>query len=376
VSLGQIVVAELALAAVAVSVGGPLVVLGVVALVAIGVLALTFWRSGGRWLYEVAVLRRALAARRRDAAAARAEALAGGDPRRAALATVVPGLTVHGVTDRGQRVAVGTDAGGWFAVLEIAAPEGVGVDGVPPLPLAELARALEEGGVGVTGLQIVTHTVPVTGAGLDERSPCMASYRQLAGDRYGTLPAHRYTWLAVRLDAAAGAAAAEPRGGGPEGVDRALVASVGRLGKVLGAAGVRFRPLDVADLLDALTLSCGLGAGATADERWDGVWVGGVAHVTWTVASWPPQRHDEPGLLSRLSRVRVAPTSVSLTLGEPAGGRVSLRALVRIAAPEAHLAAAVTAFEDSATEAGARLRRLDGEQVTGLYATAPTGGGI
>jgi type VII secretion protein EccE len=273
-------------------------------------------------------------------------------------------------------MAVGTDAGGWFVVLEIAAPEGVGVGAVPPLPLAALARALAEGGVGLSGLQVVTHTVPVTGAGLDERSPCMASYRQLAGDRYGTLPAHRYTWLALRLDAAAGAAAAEPRGGGPEGVDRALVASVARIGKVLSAAGLRHRALDVADLLDALALSCGLGVGAAVEERWEGVAFDGTVHVTWALASWPEQTRDDPGLLSRLSRLRAAPTSVSLTIGEPDDDRVSLRALVRISAPPAGVAAAVTAFEEGAATAGARLQRLDGEQAAGLYATAPTGGGM
>jgi type VII secretion protein EccE len=273
-------------------------------------------------------------------------------------------------------MAVGTDAGGWFVVLEIAAPEGVGVGDVPPLPLGALAHALADGGVGLSGLQVVTHTVPVTGAGLDERSPCMASYRQLAGDRYGTLPAHRYTWLALRLDAAAGTAAAEPRGGGPEGVDRALVASVARIGKVLAAAGIRHRPLDVPDLVDALALSCGFGVEPAVAERWDGVTVDGTVHVTWALASWPEQRPDDPGLLSHLSRVRAAPTSVSLTIGEPSGDRVRLQALVRTAAPEARLAAAVGAFEESAAKVGARLQRLDGEQAAGLYATAPTGGGI
>jgi type VII secretion protein EccE len=370
VSLGQVVVGQAALGAVVVALAAPRVVLAVVAVVAAAVLVLTFGRSGDRWLYESLARRRALTARRRAAGTPTA------DPRRDALAALAPGFGVHAVSDRGHRMAVGTDAGGWFVVLEIAAPEGVGVGAVPPLPLAALARALAEGGVGLSGLQVVTHTVPVTGAGLDERSPCMASYRQLAGDRYGTLPAHRYTWLALRLDAAAGAAAAEPRGGGPEGVDRALVASVARIGKVLSAAGLRHRALDVADLLDALALSCGLGVGAAVEERWEGVALDGTVHVTWALASWPEQTRDDPGLLSRLSRLRAAPTSVSLTIGEPDDDRVSLRALVRISAPPAGVAAAVTAFEEGAATAGARLQRLDGEQAAGLYATAPTGGGM
>jgi type VII secretion protein EccE len=276
------------------------------------------------------------------------------------------------VEDRGQRVGVGADAGGWFVVLEVGAVDGVGVAAAAPVPLAALAGALQDDSAGVSALQLVTHTVPVTGAGLDPRVPCMASYRQLPGDGLGTFPAHRHTWLALRLDTGDAAAAALARGGGLDGVDRTLVASAGRTGTVLAGAGLHHRVLDSAALLDALDSSCGLGLhpGVPVDERWDAVSLAGVLHRTWAVSTW-----GHTGLLPQLCRAVAAETSVALVLGAPAEGQVTLRAMVRVMAPEAEMGAAAAALEQGAAMVGARLQRLDGEQAAGMYATAPTGGG-
>ena len=368
-SVGQVVVAEVALGGLLASfLAQSPFVLGGTAAVAAAVLVLAFGRTDGRWLYRTLVLRRALAGRRRSAVAG----TAAGDPRRAVLATIGPGFGVRTVEDRGQRVGVGADAGGWFVVLEVGAVDGVGVAAAAPVPLAALAGALQDDSAGVSALQLVTHTVPVTGAGLDPRVPCMASNRQLPGDGLGTFPAHRHTWLALRLDTGDAAAAALARGGGLDGVDRTLVASAGRTGTVLAGAGLHHRVLDSAALLDALDSSCGLGLhpGVPVDERWDAVSLAGVLHRTWAVSTW-----GHTGLLPQLCRAVAAETSVALVLGAPAEGQVTLRAMVRVMAPEAEMGAAAAALEQGAAMVGARLQRLDGEQAAGMYATAPTGGG-
>jgi hypothetical protein len=133
--------------------------------------------------------------------------------------------------------------------------------------------------------------------------------------------------------------------------------------------------------LDALARCCGVDAvGVTAerrfDERWDHVAVTGLAHRTLTVSRWPDQRPGEPGLIAQLARTPGASTTVALSLDDPVDGVAGLRTVVRLAAPPALLPAAVEAARGIAQRAGAKLGALPGQQAAGMYATAPTAGGL
>jgi hypothetical protein len=63
------------------------------------------------------------------------------------------------------------------------------------------------------------------------------------------------------------------------------------------------------------------------------------------------------------------------TVLRPHGERAGLLGVVRVVAPSDRLRATTRQLSTNAGQLGLRLRRLDGDQATGVYATAPTGGG-
>jgi type VII secretion protein EccE len=247
------------------------------------------------------------------------------------------------------------------------------------LPIAELTAVLTEGGLRGARLQIVTHAVPAPTSSLPPGCPAFSSYQDLPGA--ATVAAQRYTWIAVRLPALAAADAAASRGGGPNGVGKALAAIVGRIAKVLAGVGIDYRILDTVGLTEALARCCGVDAAPTTqdarvDEGWDRLLADGVAYASLAVTRWPPQRPGAPGLLSVLARVPAATTTLSVSLEDADDGAVSIRTLLRVAAAPTTQHAAVEAAETSATQAGGRLRPLYGQQAAAMYAAAPTGGGV
>lgn len=376
VAVGQVVTLQVAAAGVLLGlIFGP-VGLAVGGFVAVVLLVFAFVPAGGRWLFETIGLRWELAGRRRRRPRPNVE-----DPRLRALTELAPTLVLHDVLDRMNRVGIGSDGDGWFAAIAIANPVGLRAVGSAGLPLDGLVQVLVDGGVRGVRIQLVTHAVPAPTAQLPATSPAVASYAQLPGLDGGATAAQRHTWLAVRLPADVAAAAAASRGGGPDGVAKALAATVGRLAKVFAAAGIDHRVLDAPALLDALARCCGVDVvGVSAerrfDERWDHVAVTGLAHRTLTVSRWPDQRPGEPGLIAQLARTPGASTTVALSLDDPVDGVAGIRTVVRLAAPPALLPAAVEAARGIAQRAGAKLGALPGQQAAGMYATAPTAGGL
>jgi type VII secretion protein EccE len=376
ISVGQVVALQVAAALVFVGLRfGPigLAAGGVLALV---LLVVAFVPVSGRCLFEAVVLRWELAGRRRRRPRPDVE-----DPRLRALTELAPALIVHDVIDRMNRVGVGSDGDGWFAAIAIANPVGLRAVSSPGLPLDALAKVLVDGGVRGVRIQLVSHAVPAPTAQLPAASPAASSYRQLPGVAGGAIAAQRHSWLAVRLPAAAAAEAAATRGGGSDGVGRALAATVGRLAKVFAAAGIDHRVLDAPALLDALARCSGVDtASPTADRRfdehWDQITVGGLAYRSLAVVRWPDQRPGEPGLIAQLARIPGAVTTVALAIDDPTEGTAGIRTILRIAAPPALLPAAVDAALEVSRQAGAKLRPLYGEQAAGMYATAPTAGGL
>jgi type VII secretion protein EccE len=381
--LGRVQLVALELAVIAV--GGAVFADRPVAVVATGIaavvlLAVTFGRSKRRWAYESIAARRRL--RRRRQAASVALRQPGGPGSLAALA---PGLTVRPVVDRGTAIGVGQDELGWFAAAVVAPWTGLSGARAATLPMDRLTRLLAEGSLPVSTLQVVTHQVPAPSAGMDGRTPCASSYRELVGQ--APVVTDQQTWIAVRLGPRDGAEAAAERGGGLAGVDRALAAGLGRIGAVLDSAGLDHRVLDADALRQALTVSCGLhrlgGAVPVARslpapvpvaERRTYWQAAGALHVCFAVGEWPAQ--PPPGLLAELTQVPLAAAVDSAVVLRPVEDGLAVRALIRVAAAPDRMNACVQHLLAIAGRVGVRLTRLDGEQAPAVYATAPTGAAL
>ncbi len=352
----QLVAIELAalagIAAASAAFAAPRAAAGLAAFAAVvAVFALS--RSGGRWAYE--------------SMAARLHHRLRFPPRAGGLATLATDLSFTTITDRGTAIGVGRDELGWFAAVAITAPSGKVV-----LRLDWLTRLLSDFTVPVSTLHLVTRQVPLAGP-LDARTDCAMSYRELLGATQ--VPANREIWLAVRLAPADAAAASAGRGGGVEGVHRALAAAVARIGTALTAAEVNYAVLDAVGLQRILAIACGLLRPAPVAERWAGWHAVGFVHVGFAVRSWPA---DPPaGLLAELAQVPAAATAHTAIVLQPrqgtAGGRPVMRTLLRVTAPPELIGECVRQALANARRLRVRLVRLDGEHAAAVWATAPTG---
>ncbi len=358
----QIIVIELAAVTVAVVVAATrarsLALLAVALFVANLLVVAVFIRSGGTWWYQQRLARSRLARRRRAARAAT-------DP----VTALAPGLSIRTVFDRGSRIGVGQDSNGWYAVLEAMQPQTLRGERSGLLPLDRLVRVFSESAVPVSALQVVSHTVPAPTDVLDPRAPCRQAYPELVVGE--AIAAYQVLWVAVRLNPADAAAAAASRGGGLAGVDRALAAAVGRIGKALTTADVPYQVLDAEGLQAALALS--VGSADNGYEHWTAWQAGDCAYTCLRLTRWPQQPPAE--LFARLAAVPARAVSVALVL-QPSGARIAVRGLVRVACQPDALRTTVADLTGAARAAGARLERVDGEHGPGVYATAPTGGGL
>lgn len=350
--LVQLIAVEALLLAVATAVFGSNAEATIVAGVLAGLLALfTLVRAGGRWLYQAIGARARLGSRR---AHTRAALHASADPAQAAA----PGLRIRTVTDRGVSFGVGQDPDGWFAALGVLTWIGPAFERPPSLALDRVVRLLADPVTTISALQVVTHhtaAVPQTGTAAND-----------------------LVWLAMRLDTRDAVDAAASRGGGLDGVDRALAAAVGRTGTVLNGADVPSEALDASALHHALTVSNGLyrpggygpaDAPADAEESWRQWTAGGLAHVCFAIRSWPAQ--PGPDLLEQLAATPAAAVDTAV-LVTPGSGGFAVRALIRISGSPGAIAESAKLLREHAQRLGVRLVRADGDHGTGVYATAPT----
>jgi type VII secretion protein EccE len=355
VAVGQLVAVQVAaLAAVATFAQSDWIFVPVV-LAAAAAVGAAFARRDGHWWYEHALLRWRFSRRRaaRRAAAARGQ-----------VAPLAPGLSVQEVADRGASFGVGLDEEGWYAAVAVL--PGPGPRGSHDLSVLRLARLLQPVDLPVTTIQIGQHR-PVAAP---------------AGWPAGVVaPEPEQVWVALRLDAGAAPAVAADRGGGLDGVHRALAAALRRVIKVLRTAGLDGQALDAHGLANALVeVTGGTGAAEPPVEQWR-VWrVGGTAHVCFQMHGQlgaelveVAARSGQPPVESYTVTValRVAP----LRVGPPgaAGELPLLTGVLRVAAPVVALDQAVARAAELAAWAGMRLRRLDGEHGLAVYAIAPTG---
>jgi type VII secretion protein EccE len=324
------------------------VLIGIAAAVALPLLAVSLGRSGGRWWYQAMPARGRLRRRRR----AHRRLADQPDP---VLATFPASVRIRTATDRGTTIGVGEDDAGWFCALALTPQVVVPGRPWPVLALDRLATASSP----VSAFAVVTH------------------YR--SGPQGA--PAAGQVWLALRLGSWDAADAAARRGGGLAGVDRALAAAIGRIGALLTQADLRHQVLDADGLRQTFATSAGIDhqlarptspaqpdLPVTVDERWQGWSSGGLAHACFAVHGWP--RQPSSGLLVPL--VGTPASMVATTLLAVPGPPLTLRALIRIAAPADHLARSVQTLRENASRLGVRLRRTDGEHAPGAYATSPT----
>jgi type VII secretion protein EccE len=372
--VAHVVILELAVAAVALAaVAGNLPVLAVVSATALVLVLSVFGRADGRWIYEWVITRSRL--RRRRAASSRLKALAATQPAAVALASLSPRLTIRTVADRGRSIGVGQDGDGWFAAVALATWDDVWGQRDVRLELERLVRLLDETVMPVSSVQVLTYQT-VTPSGFVDESAVARSYRELLAAE--GCPVEQAVWLSVRLSPADAAEAAATRGGGLEGVDRALAATVGRIEKILASAGITNQALDADGLREAMSFCSGLESmpptsanGHLPRERWTTWSAGGLTHACFTVTHWASE--PSPELVRQLGQVPAFAVAVAMIL-RPYGEQAGLLGIVRVTAPHDKLRGAARQLNRVAGRLGLRLRRLDGEQAPGVYATMPTGG--
>ncbi len=313
-----------------------------------------FLRVRGGWWYEQARGRRRWRHRNSRAAAS-------------GLPGLAPGLAFRSVTDRGTRIGIGQDADGWFAAVEVGTGSDLNGERVGVLPIERLARILSDSPVPVSAISAVSHWMLSPSVELDTRAPAVESYRELMDG--AQVAADQVVWVAVRLRAEDAVAAAATRGGGLDGVERALAAVVGRVGKILRAADLPATPLDRDGLARAVAGTCGLDRPqARAQERWTAWHADGLAHSCLALHRWPPRPAE---LFSSLWRLSAAQFSIGVTM-QTTGASVVVHGVARLAARPEALPALVRAAEAQAHRMGAQLSRLDGYHGPAVYACAPT----
>ncbi|MDG4821985.1 type VII secretion protein EccE [Asanoa sp. WMMD1127] len=358
----RLVVAEIAIVAIALAAFSRSPIgLGVAAAAAVLVAGFVYARRDGRWWMDGLLARRRWR-RRRGAGAA------------------LQNHSINGYDDRGTSVGIGCDEGGWFAAVAIAPPLGVsGARGVP-VPVSKLAELLDDPSLPLSGVQVVSWAAPAPHHLLPSQVPSVASYQQLATDLLasGPAPVDQRDWVAVRLDVADAAVAAHRRGGGVEGVHRAVAAALGRVSKALNSAGVVTEILGPQQLAAAVRLCAGVDGRRRDDsapaEDWTTFYASGLHHLAFEVQGLPPR--EAP--LSSLLRAPAAQMVLSVEMrprSERGQAAVLTRTVVRMAAPAPRLPEVARTLAGHAGQLGLKLRRLDGWQGPAAYASAPTGGG-
>jgi type VII secretion protein EccE len=323
------------------------------AIVAIVVLAFTWLRWRGRWIFEWLGVAFRFGRRPRTA----------GTGAGSLLSFVAPTARVEQTELAGDPAAVIVDGLGLVSVLELGDPAGLLAEETPmlPSPASLLPAAAPDQPPVLIQLLLTGAPSPAVRAGAGTPAN---SYRQLTE---GRLLGHTRALLSVRV--------LRTEGWSEEELLRALTGLARKLVRRLST--VPARPLGEAAAVRVLSEIAHDDGAAPAQEFWPGVKVGGLAQATYRLHRWPDlQIETSRRMVSRMLTLPAAATTVSFTAGpRPAHGPTPVDLTVRLAAPDtAALGAAAQALRKVVSAEHAHVRRLDGEHLLGLAATLPLGG--
>ena len=352
---GQLVATQIAAVAVLIGAVNGTVGLAAGAVVALIVLALTWVRMRGRWIFEWLGVALRYSGRRHAAPVDTGAT--------ALLQFVAPGTRVEQTDLAGDPAAVIVDGHGLTAVLELGDPAGLLAEDAPALPSPAALLPSAEAELPPVLVQLLLTGAPAPSVRAGAGTPAN-SYRQLTE---GRLLGHSRALLAVRV--------LREEGWSEEELRRSLSGLVRKLVRRLSS--VPARPLGEAAALRVIAEVAHDDGVGPAQETWPGLRVGGLAQSTFRLQRWPDlQVETSRRLVSRLLTLPAAATTVSLTAGpRPAHGPTPLDMTVRLAAPEANtLGVAIQALRKVISGEHAAVRRLDGEHLLGLSATLPLGG--
>ncbi|HEX5495463.1 MAG TPA: type VII secretion protein EccE, partial [Mycobacteriales bacterium] len=305
------------------------------------------------------------------------------DPRLVPLRELLPDLAVLAAEGRsGEQLGIVQDGRAWVALVAVNSDDDLlpGPEAPPRLPVRSLLDVLSVDDIRLAAVQVLLHTVPAPSGLLAGPIGSARSYQELSA---GRVPAAQLVWVALRLDPVLCPDAVAARGGGPDGVHRALRRCVARTVEVLEAAGIRSRGLDAEEVRSALAASAGVAPRRTSPdarhtgEQWGGWTCDGVVHNTYWLRRWPadPSR-GMPELLAALVALPVLFTTLSLTLMPRDDDRVRFQAMARISCVSADSARqAGSTLHRAMSAIGFRAVRMDGEQAPAAVATMPFGGG-
>ena len=318
--------------------------------IATAILTVTWLRLRGRWTFEWLGIALRYSGRRRVVSL---------DPDHGAvLGFVAPGLQVTPANQADDPAAVLSDGFGLTTILELGDPAALFAGEATPLPALGGLRPASSPDQPTARMQLLltVSPAPASSAGM---SPAANSYRHLSES--STL-GHGRAMLAVRVLRAEGWSDEELR--------RSLAGLVRKLVRQLSAAPAR--PLGEAAARRAITDLAHVGTDGPARENWAGLDLGGLVQATFRCQA--TQGNALSGtLISRLLTLPAAATTVAFSAGvRPVE---SAETTVRLAAADPNtLAVASGALRKLLATHGARVRRLDGEHLSGLAATLPLGG--
>ncbi|MFI1195832.1 type VII secretion protein EccE [Micromonospora sp. NPDC020750] len=351
---GQVVASQVAVALVAAGVGRGTAATGVAMLLAAALLAGSWVRVRGRWLFSwLGVAGGHLRRRHAPAPTAGPDGL---------LGLLSPGAAVRAAELAGGPAALVDDAEGLTAVLEIGDPGDLLGDGPRGLPAPSTLLPPVSPELPPVRLQLLFSGSPAPAA-TSGGGTVATSYRQLTE---GRLAGRDRALLAVRVLRVVGWT--------DEDLRVALSGVVRRIARRLGP--VTARPLGAHATLRVLADLAHRDDGDPVLESWPSVRTGALWQTTFRVCRVPDVRTDGGRrLVPRLLVLPAAATTVSLCVGphtgvDGAGPPAELT--VRLAAwTPGELSVAAQALRGLVDSAGGDVDRLDGQQLPALAGTLP-----
>jgi type VII secretion protein EccE len=373
----QIIAAEIAIAGIAAAATRRDWTLVPAIAVPVLLLALFLPRIGHRDLLSASLVR--WRGRSRSNALARNAAVTADQPV-TPLRILQPALHLSSIDLRNDReLGVVFDGSGWAGAIIVHRDDDLApsLQDRHGLPLTTLAETLVVDDVRLASLQVLVHALPSPVPDSAPDSANAVSYRQV---NPRGVPAHRQTFIVLRLDPTTSLESIEARGGGSLGARRALKRAVSRALELLESSGVPARPLSELGLRSALGHSAGLNmqvaTGAPPTEHRRHLHLAGNTFVTWWVSRWPEGPTPLQTLTDTVTALPIPAVQISLELfpGNTATSAL-MRSVIRIKAvsPEAADLAG-DLLTQAVDNVGFRLVRLDGEHLLGFETTLPLGG--